>query len=143
MDGRTRIKTSGPETSKTTIQPTSVSKDSPESSLSTATTFTSSATKDCCLVTKDKPAFHEIVNYRVQETPLCSVRAVLFITVGNNKICSSPVEDWVQEYIQNLNRRQKTTDERELDILRIKDSNTSNYFCLKKEQSKHFCFKQL
>ncbi|KTG01960.1 hypothetical protein cypCar_00009735 [Cyprinus carpio] len=73
------IKTSGLKTkiSKTNIQPTSVSKDNPESSLSTVT-FTSSTTKDCCLTVKQhKPVFHEIVDYRVQETPLCSVRAVL------------------------------------------------------------------
>uniref|UniRef100_A0A8C1EVF0 Chemokine interleukin-8-like domain-containing protein n=1 Tax=Cyprinus carpio carpio TaxID=630221 RepID=A0A8C1EVF0_CYPCA len=146
VDGRTTIKTSGPETekNKTSIQPTSVSKDNPESSQSTATTFTSSATKDCCLaVTKNKPTFREVVDYKVQETPLCSVRAVLFITVGNKKICSSPVEDWVQDYIQNLNRRRKTIDERDKNaMIRIKDSNTNNYFCLKKEQSKYFCVKQ-
>ncbi|XP_043112327.1 uncharacterized protein LOC122357116 isoform X2 [Puntigrus tetrazona] len=145
VDGRITIKTSGQkaEISKTTIRSTSVTKDKQDSSVRTATTFTPSTTKDCCLtVTKNKPAFHEIVDYRIQEMPLCSLRAVLFITVENKTLCSSPVEDWVQDYIQNLNKRRKTT---EFTTKRIKDQykNTNNHFCLKKEEVKHFCVTQL
>ncbi|XP_067220020.1 uncharacterized protein [Chanodichthys erythropterus] len=95
-----------------------------------------STAKDCCsTVTKNKPAFHEIVDYRVQETPLCSVTAVLFITAENNTICSSPTEEWVQDYIQNLNRRKthEQTDKREFAI---------NNFCDLKEQVENFCIKQ-
>ncbi|XP_051556126.1 uncharacterized protein LOC127442277 isoform X2 [Myxocyprinus asiaticus] len=67
--------------------------------------------KACCLtVTKNKPVFHEIVDYTVQETSLCSIRAVVFITMESKTICSSPKENWVQDYIQNLNRRRKTTE---------------------------------
>ncbi|KAK9979067.1 hypothetical protein ABG768_012513, partial [Culter alburnus] len=75
-----------------------------------------------------------------------------FITVENNTICSSPTEEWVQEYILNLNRRKTTTDTLQMDGLseeekqtsEINDPYTNNneYFCLKKEPVQYFCIKQ-
>ncbi|XP_048019222.1 C-C motif chemokine 3-like [Megalobrama amblycephala] len=109
---------------------------STERSLEQHLRFKTSTAKDCCsTVMKNKPAFHEIVDYRVQETPLCSVAAVLFITVENNTICSSPTEEWVQDYIQDLSRRKtpEQTDKREFAI--------NNFFNLK-EQVENFCIKQ-
>ncbi|XP_051989384.1 uncharacterized protein LOC127648703 [Xyrauchen texanus] len=81
--------------------------------------------EECCLtVAKNKPVFHEIVDYRVQETSLCTIRAVVFITMENKTICASLKENWVQDYIQNLNRRRKTTEttdnDKEFVIMRTK-----------------------
>ncbi|KAK7159568.1 hypothetical protein R3I94_005802 [Phoxinus phoxinus] len=51
------------------------------------------------------------------------------------KTQTSTIEDWVQDYIQSVNKR-KTTEQT------YQRDSANNYFCLKKEQAKHFCIKQ-
>ncbi|XP_067308566.1 uncharacterized protein [Pseudorasbora parva] len=90
----------------------------------------------CCLtVTDTRVPVENIVDYDMQDTAQCSIRAIRFITVENNTICSSPEEHWVQDYMQSLNKRKATEKT-------VKKEFDNNYFCLLKEQVKYFCVKQ-
>jgi len=60
---------------------------------------------------------------------------IYILTVKNNTICSSPVQDWVQDSIQRLNKRKTTEKTDQIDF-------DNTYFCLKKEQAEYFCIKQ-
>ncbi|XP_051556127.1 uncharacterized protein LOC127442277 isoform X3 [Myxocyprinus asiaticus] len=67
--------------------------------------------EECCLtVTKNNPVFHEIVDYRVQETPLCSFRAIQFQTIINKIICSDPENKWAKNAMMDVDKRKITTE---------------------------------
>ncbi|XP_056335282.1 C-C motif chemokine 2-like [Danio aesculapii] len=58
---------------------------------------------DCCFTVSNTriPAVN-IVNYSIQEPPLCSIKAVRFYTKKNKVICSDPNSDWAKTVIQKL-----------------------------------------
>uniref|UniRef100_A0A8C1P6E8 Chemokine interleukin-8-like domain-containing protein n=1 Tax=Cyprinus carpio TaxID=7962 RepID=A0A8C1P6E8_CYPCA len=110
VDGRTTIKTSGPETekNKTSIQPTSVSKDNPESSQTHTETskMYEGPSPNCCLrVSKTKISVEAIMNYSMQAAPPCPIRAVRFHTKKNKTICSDPNEGWAKKAITHVNQK--------------------------------------
>uniref|UniRef100_A0A8C2IUR6 Chemokine interleukin-8-like domain-containing protein n=1 Tax=Cyprinus carpio TaxID=7962 RepID=A0A8C2IUR6_CYPCA len=107
VDGRTTIKTSGPETekNKTSMQPSSVSKDNPESSQSTATTLHDGPALSCCLsVSKTKIPVEDIKNYSMQAAPPCPIRAVRFHTMKDKTICSDPNDSWTKKAINHVDK---------------------------------------
>ncbi|XP_065518393.1 C-C motif chemokine 21-like [Lathamus discolor] len=62
---------------------------------------------DCCLKYSQKPiSGNRVTSYTLQEPESgCLLRAVVFTTKRNKKICASPTDPSVQKLMQNLDKR--------------------------------------
>ncbi|KAF4117598.1 C-C motif chemokine 20-like [Onychostoma macrolepis] len=67
---------------------------------------------NCCLVVTDiKIPVTNIVGYYIQEPVSCPVRAVVFHTSKNKKICSDPDNNWAKKAMKILDSRIQLTKE--------------------------------
>ncbi|XP_062848896.1 monocyte chemotactic protein 1B [Trichomycterus rosablanca] len=59
---------------------------------------------DCCLRTSSyRIKLHELQSYTLQDTPLCPLRAVRFVTKGPT-ICSDPLSPWARKAVAFLDK---------------------------------------
>ncbi|XP_003643029.1 C-C motif chemokine 26 [Gallus gallus] len=69
---------------------------------------------DCCLKTSQKAiSIKWVKSYSIQGPESgCVLRAVVFTTKKNKKICSSPTDPIVQKLIKSLDSKRKSTPQR-------------------------------
>ncbi|XP_051556120.1 uncharacterized protein LOC127442274 [Myxocyprinus asiaticus] len=61
---------------------------------------------NCCLMVKDtRILLTNIKRYRMQNTPPCSIKAVVFMTVRSKSICSDPEDSWAKWAMCEVDRR--------------------------------------
>ncbi|XP_051772421.1 uncharacterized protein LOC127524644 isoform X8 [Ctenopharyngodon idella] len=115
VDGRTTAKPSiKPKcfTSTTNMIPTTTTTpETPRPKTETSETTTRDH-PDCCLtVTNTRTPAEDIVDYHIQDSSLCPIRAVRFRTIKNKVICSDPEGSWAKSAIKEVNGRRTMTEE--------------------------------
>ncbi|XP_041698654.1 monocyte chemotactic protein 1B-like [Coregonus clupeaformis] len=76
--------------------------------MSTSSSHASGAAALCCLEFKGTMVRRDLVKrYYLQDTALCNIKAVTFVTVKGIRICSDPSNPWAQKTMQYLNKKNK------------------------------------
>ncbi|XP_048020979.1 uncharacterized protein LOC125251966 [Megalobrama amblycephala] len=111
VDGRTTTNPTACSTYTTTMFPTTTHKTpGPETETSESPTDDH---PDCCLtVTNTRVPVENIEDYHIQEqTGVCTLRAVRFLTKKGKYICLDPDDRWAKRAMEIVNRRRTPTEE--------------------------------
>ncbi|KAG9273781.1 eotaxin-like [Astyanax mexicanus] len=64
----------------------------------------------CCpVISGNKIPVKNIVDYALQESPPCPVKAVRFTTIKGKSICSDPESTWSKQVIKELDSKKRST----------------------------------
>ncbi|XP_028283804.1 C-C motif chemokine 20a.3 [Parambassis ranga] len=70
-------------------------------------THTSAGSYNCCRqYTRGKIPFNKIKGYAVQtDTESCPLKAIIFLTESNRRVCTNPALNWVMDYINRIRNK--------------------------------------
>ncbi|XP_041753000.1 C-C motif chemokine 4 [Coregonus clupeaformis] len=62
----------------------------------------------CCMEIKGTTVHRDKIKfYYLQDTAMCNIKAVMFVTVKGIRICSDPSNPWAKKTMQYLNKKNK------------------------------------
>uniref|UniRef100_A0A4W5P088 Chemokine interleukin-8-like domain-containing protein n=1 Tax=Hucho hucho TaxID=62062 RepID=A0A4W5P088_9TELE len=77
--------------------------------MSTTSAQAGGSVTSCCLAIKGTVVHRDLINfYYLQDTAMCNIKAVTFVTVVGKRICSDPSNPWAQKTMQYLNKKNKS-----------------------------------
>ncbi|XP_035655139.1 C-C motif chemokine 2-like [Oncorhynchus keta] len=76
--------------------------------MSISSSHASGAVTPCCIEMKGTMVRRDLIKrYYIQDTAMCNIKAVTFVTVKGIRICSDPSNPWAKKTMQYLDNKNK------------------------------------